>query len=130
MPTNRKALIREYKETPRTMGVGVIRNTVDGRVLVISGANLPGLLNRHHAQLRLGAHSNRELQKDWQTHGAAAFSFDILDTLTPPADKPDFDPADDLRALEGLWIEKLGSLEPSGYNRATNRAGHSASGPS
>ena len=41
MPTNRKALIREYKETPRTMGVGVIRNTVDGRVLVISGANLP-----------------------------------------------------------------------------------------
>lgn len=118
MTIDRKALSRQYKETPRTMGVGIVRNTVNGRALVVAGADLPSLLNRHRAQLKLRAHRNRELQQDWNTAGADAFEFAILDTLTPK-DTPGYDPADDLAALEALWLEKLEPYEPTGYHRRT-----------
>ena len=116
MNTDRKALIRQYKETPRTMGVGAVRNTASGKVLVLSSHDLPALLNRHQAQLRLNAHANRALQSDWNTLGAEAFEFVMLDTLTPK-DDPAYDPIDDLRTLEGLWLEKLDAYEPNGYHR-------------
>jgi len=35
MPQDRKALRREYKNTPRTAGIGVVRNTVSGKVLTV-----------------------------------------------------------------------------------------------
>src|SRR5215467_14280564 len=101
---DRKALIREYKESRRPMGVYRVRNTVNGRSLVGASADLPAMLNRHRAQLRLGVHFNRALQKDWNEFGPEAFEFEVLDTLTAP-DRPDYDPSDDLRVLEELWLE-------------------------
>jgi hypothetical protein len=103
---DRKALIREYKQTPRTMGVGAVRNTANGRTL----------LNRQRAQLRLNVHSNRALQADWNSLGADAFEFVVLDTLAPTP-VPDYDPTADLHTLEALWIEKLNPFEPTGYHR-------------
>jgi len=119
---DRKALIREYKESRPPMGVYWVRNTVSGKALVGVSANLPAMLNRHRAQLRLGMHSNRALQKDWNEFGPEAFEFDILDTLAPP-DRPDYDPADDLRVLETLWLEKLSPFDDRGYNAKSKRAG-------
>jgi hypothetical protein len=115
MSQDRKALIREYKDTPRQAGIGVIRNTASGKVLLIAGRDIPALLNRHRAQLRFGAHGNAELQRDWATEGEEAFVFEIVDTLTPK-DTPAYDPADDLQALEELWLEKLTPFGEKGYN--------------
>jgi hypothetical protein len=98
------------------MGVGIIRNTTNNKVLLVAGADLRSLLNRHRAQLRLGAHRNHALQEDWDAAGDGAFEFAVLDTLKP-ADAPGYDPADDLRALEALWMEKLAPFEPAGYHR-------------
>jgi hypothetical protein len=112
---DRKALIRQYKESRRPMGVFRVRNTADGRSLVGTSVNLPAMLNRQRAQLRLGAHPNRALQKDWNELGVEAFEFEILDTLTPP-DEPDYDPSGDLRVLEDLWLEKLSPFDDRGYN--------------
>ena len=53
MAIDRKALIRQYKETTPSMGVGVVRNKTTGLALVVAGRDLPSLLNRHRAQLRL-----------------------------------------------------------------------------
>jgi hypothetical protein len=114
---DRKALIRAYKETPRQMGVGAVRNTGGGKVLLVTGRDLPSLLNRHRAQLRLHAHANRALQRDWDALGSEAFVFEVVDTLAPPADKPDYDPTEDLKALEALWLEKLRPYEPEGYHK-------------
>ena len=86
-----------------------------GRSLVGTSVNLPAMLNRQRAQLRLGAHPNRALQKDWNELGAEAFEFEILDTLTP-SDEPDYDPSRDLRVLEDLWLEKLSPFDDRGYN--------------
>ena len=112
---DRKALIRQYKESRRPMGVFRVRNTADGRSLVGTSIDLPAMLNRQRAQLRLGAHPNRALQKDWNELGAEAFEFVIVDTLAPP-DAPDYDPSGDLRVLEGLWLEKLSPFDERGYN--------------
>jgi hypothetical protein len=98
------------------MGVGAVRNTTNGNTLVVASQDLRALLNRQQAQLRLNAHPNRALQADWNSLGADAFEFVVLDTLAPK-DAPDYDPSDDLRALEELWLEKLRPFEPAGYHR-------------
>ena len=121
---DKKALAREYKETPRPMGVYQIRNTVNGRLLVGVSVDLPSILNRHRAELRMGGHRNRELQKEWAEFGAEAFEFEVLDTLTPP-ERPDYDPSTDLRALEELWLDKLSPFDGRGYSPGRERASRS-----
>ena len=116
MNQDRRALIRQYKDTPRTAGVGAVRNSANGKILLVSSLDVRSLLNRHQAQLKLGAHRNAALQEDWQAAGAAAFTFEVLDTLPPPKD-PDDDPAADLATLEAMWLDKLQPFTPAGYNR-------------
>jgi hypothetical protein len=120
---DKKALAREYRESRRPMGVYQVRNTVSGKVLVGVSVDLPSILNRHRAELRMGGHRNRELQKDWAEFGPDAFEFEVLDTLAPP-ERPDYDPSADLKALEELWLEKLSPFDERGYNaRPRGRGG-------
>src|SRR4051794_17748690 len=112
---NRKALSRAYKETRRPMGVYQVRNTRDGRVLVGRSVDLPSILNRERTQLQFGGHRNAELQRDWNVLGPDAFAFEVLDTLAVPDDQPGYDPGDDLRMLEALWLEKLEPFGERGY---------------
>src|SRR5262249_47240530 len=100
---DRKALIRDYKESRRPVGVFRVLNKVTGKALVGTSKDLPAMLNRQRAQLEMGGHPNRELQKDWNELGPDAFVFEVLDTLSVP-EQPDYDPSDDLRALEQLWL--------------------------
>ena len=111
-------MIRQYKETRKTAGVFVVRNLRNEKRLVGASADVPSMLNRERAQLRTGTHMNRPLQSDWNTLGAPAFAFEILDTLTPPPDKPDWDPTDELQTLEAMWLEKLAPFGDRGYNVA------------
>jgi hypothetical protein len=113
---DRKALIRQYKETRRPVGVFRIRNKAEDRSFVASSVDLPSAFNRHRSQLNGGVHANRELQADWNRLGPDAFEFESLDVLAPPRDKPDWDPSEDLRVLERLWLEKLAPFGPRGYN--------------
>ena len=113
---DRRALKRAYKESRPAMGVYRVRNTVDGRALVGASANVTAMLNRQRAQLGMGVHSNRALQKDWNDLGADAFVFEVLDPLEPP-DDPGYDPAEDLRALEEVWLDSLSPFGDRGYNR-------------
>ena len=107
---NRKELIRKYKETQQPMGVYRVRNKVSNRSLIGKSINLPAILNRHRAALRIGSHDNRALQKDWNELGADAFEFETLDLLQP-SDTECYNPAEDLRELERLWIERLSPVE-------------------
>ncbi len=112
---DRKALIREYKADRRPMGVFQVRNTLSGKVFLGSTVDLPSMLNRQRAQLQMGAHPNRPLQADWRAHGADAFAFEVLDTLTP-SDEAGYDPAADLRTLEAMWLAKVAPFGERGYN--------------
>lgn len=118
---DRKALIREYKETQRPMGVFRVRNTVNGKSLIGKSTDLPSMLNRQRAQLRMVSHSNRALQKDLEEYGPDAFEVEVLDTLDVP-DRPDYDPSADLLTLERMWLDKLSPYGERGYNPEPKRA--------
>jgi len=112
---DRKAIIREYKSTPRPMGVYQIKNRVNGKVLIGSSKNLPGILNRFRSELKLGSCRNIALQKEWKQFGSDAFEFKELEVLKP-LDDPADDPSEDLKILEELWTEKLSPYDDKGYN--------------
>ncbi len=107
--TDRKTLLRQYKETRRPAGVFVVRHRPTGRSLVGRSADLTAILNRHRAELKMGMHSVKALQDDWNASTEDAFDFEALDTLLPPESDVNWKPADDLRTLELLWFEKLKS---------------------
>lgn len=113
---SRKELIREYKETPKEMGVYRIRNTINNRSYVASSKDLQARFNRHRMDLKMGSESVKALLADWVEYGEEAFVFEVLDTLEP-LDKPGYDPKEDLKTLESIWFEKTNPYEPNGYNR-------------
>jgi len=115
---DRKAKIKEYKENPASMGVYRIKNKENGKSLVGSSVNLPAILNRSKAELKMGSHRNVTLQKEWQQFGPEMFEFEELELLEP-SDDPAYNPAEDLHVLEELWIEKLSPFGDNGYNKPT-----------
>lgn len=104
------------------MGVFRVHNTVKDKSFVGTSRDLPAILNRHQAQLRMGGHVSSELQNDWNTMGPDAFVFEVLDTLEPPT-TPGYDPSDDLRVLEQLWLDKLSPFDERGYNTRPRQRG-------
>ena len=115
-PERKKALLREYKETPLPMGVFQIKNNFTGKLLLLKALNLPGIINRHQLELRRGMHRNRQLQQDWNQYGESAFSFDILDSLKPEEYLPEYYPTA-LNDLFDVWLEKLQPFGAAGYHK-------------
>ena len=116
---NKKELVRAYKETPRPMGIYRVHNTRNDRSLVGRSVDLTAILNRERMSLKLGVHNNKALQQDWAEFGAEACVFEVRDTIKAPAGQPDYDPSDDLKVLESMWIERLQPFDDRGYNRRT-----------
>ncbi|MBI5896618.1 MAG: GIY-YIG nuclease family protein [Desulfobacterales bacterium] len=94
-----------------------MRNAVNGRSLVGSSPDLPGMLNRIRFQLNHGSHPESELQNDWREFGEDAFIFETLDPLEPSSDSA-YDPSEDLRVLLRMWIEKMRGLSAPMYGQA------------
>lgn len=110
----RKELNREYMERVKPAGIYQVKNTVNGRMLLGSSLNLEGPLNRHKFLLKIGSHTNKSLQKDWDEFGPENFVFEILEEVKV-IDDPKFNLSDELTLLEMLWLEKLQPVE-KGYN--------------
>ena len=115
MDERKKELIREYKETPRPMGVFQIKNNSNGKLFLLKALNIPGIINRHQLELRRGMHRNPELQADWNRYGEDAFSFDVLATLKPEEYLPEQWPGAVAELLK-TWLEKLQPYGEAGYN--------------
>lgn len=114
---HRKALIAEYKRTPKEMGVYAIRNTVNGKLYVATSRDLKARFNRHRMDLKMGSENVKPLLKDWKTLGESCFEFEVLDRLEP-SDEPGYDPTEDLEVLEQIWLDKLSPWGERGYNKA------------
>jgi len=113
MSDKKRELKREYKLNHRPMGVYQIRNLVNGKVLIGSALNLPGILNRHKSQLKTGNHQNGALQAEWNEFGAENFAFEILDEITPKEGRNN---RDEVTFLEELWLENSQPYGERGYN--------------
>jgi hypothetical protein len=111
----KKQLKKNYQQSPRPMGVFLIRNSLCDKVFLDSGLDLHGTINRHKFQLKNGIHPNKSLQADWNQFGSNSFAFEIVDQLTP-REGVEFDYRKELSFLEELWLEKLHPFGDRGYN--------------
>ncbi|HWI52914.1 MAG TPA: GIY-YIG nuclease family protein [Symbiobacteriaceae bacterium] len=114
---DRKELKRLAKEVKVEAGIYQIRNTGNGKVLVMATRNLR-TVNGQRFALETGGHGNKELQQDWNTFGPAAFAVEVLEVL----DKPEtgyFDERGALKKLKQKWLEQLKPYGEQGYNRPT-----------
>ena len=112
---SRKELNKEYLERVKPAGVFQVKNVANGKVLLGSSLNLEGPLNRHRFMLRIGSHTNKALQKDWDEFGPDKFVFEILEEVKRK-DDPNFNLKDELTLLEMIWLEKLQPFGERGYN--------------
>lgn len=112
---SRRELNREYVERLKPAGVYQVKNLVNGKVLLGSSLNLEGPLNRHKFMLKIGSHTNKALQKDWNELGPEQFAFEILEEVQRK-DDPNFNLKDELTLLEMIWLEKLQPVGERGYN--------------
>ena len=115
----RKEIHREYKERVKPAGVFQVKNLTNGKVLLGSSLNLEGPLNRHRFMLKIGSHTNKALQKDWDELGPDQFTFEILEEVKRK-DDPNFNLKDELTLLEMIWLEKLQPFGERGYNVTAN----------
>lgn len=104
--SDRKALTRQYKESPRPAGAFIVRNLASGQVLLGVTPDLPGMINRQRFQLEMGSHPDKALQADWNSIGPDNFAIEVLDEIKAPEDA-DWDVASDLAALKLMWLERL-----------------------
>lgn len=111
----KKELLRQYKETPRPMGVFQIKNQATGKALLLKALDIPGIINRHQLELERGLHRNKELQADWNRYGASAFSFDVLEQIKATDFLPQEWPGAVATLLEE-WLEKIQPYGETGYN--------------
>jgi group I intron endonuclease len=110
----RKEINSEYKERLKPAGVYQVKNLANGKMLLGSSLNLEGPLNRHRFMLKIGSHTNKALQQDWNELGLEEFLFEILEEVNIK-DDPNFNLNDELTLLEMIWLEKLQPLQ-NGYN--------------
>ncbi|HWA92396.1 MAG TPA: GIY-YIG nuclease family protein [Rhizomicrobium sp.] len=79
---DRKAAIAAYKERKAASGIYVVRCAATGAQWVGGAPDLAAIWNRVSFALRQGAQAPKSLQAAWNAHGADAFSFEALETLT------------------------------------------------
>ena len=107
--TRQTALKAAYRQQAPALGIIALRHLPSGYALLERSRNAPGALNRHRFELNLGTHRNARLQADWRRDGAAAFRFDIIDSVKVSGD-PAFDAQAELDALLALhraqWLEQ------------------------
>ncbi len=112
---SRKELNKEYLARVKPAGVFQVKNLANGKVLLGSSLNLEGPLNKHRFMLRIGSHTNKALQADWNEFGETQFVFEILEEVQRK-DDPNFNLKDELSLLEMIWLEKLQPFGERGYN--------------
>jgi len=79
---DRKAAIAAYKEQKVAAGIYAVRCRVSGEAWVGRSANLDTAQNRVWFMLRVGSHTHPGLLQAWRVHGEAAFTFEVIETLS------------------------------------------------
>ena len=103
----RKEAARKFKELKPRRGVYAVRCTATARTWVGSTLNLDSTKNRFWLGLRMGGHPDKSIQLEWNTHGEAAFEYEILEVLDE--DLPALLLGDAMKERRRHWIERLGA---------------------
>jgi hypothetical protein len=103
----KKELKLQYKQMRPDMGLFIIRSKLSNKCHIEATQNLKGMMNSAQFKLEGASHPNRELQKDWNEHGAENFKIEILEILEYDKDESKTDYKEDLALLQMTWEEKL-----------------------
>jgi hypothetical protein len=104
----KREIARAYAERERVQGVFAVRCVASGEAWVSSSRNLDTQKNGVWFTLRTGGHPNKAVQAAWNTHGEAAFIYEIVEELSSESRTP-MGLADLLKARERHWREALGA---------------------
>lgn len=113
-PNRKKELKKQYEEIKIDAGVYQIRNTINGKVLIMKTPNLK-TINGKLFMLKNGSIYNEAIQKDLIEFGSEAFVIEILEVLEEKEDLH-WDKKDALKKLEEKWISKIQPFGEQGYN--------------
>ncbi|SIO05291.1 hypothetical protein SAMN05443247_01653 [Bradyrhizobium erythrophlei] len=78
---DKKAAIAAYKKRENAAGIFAVRCAASGQAWVGQTLNLDTIQNRIWFSLRMGSHTNRDLQSAWAAHGIDSFTFEPLELL-------------------------------------------------
>lgn len=110
----REELKQMYKELKTEAGVYRIRNTVNGKMLVVGTPNLK-TINGKKFELQMGTSLNKTLQQEWNEYGEEAFAFEVIEVIEPKND-PYYDLKDAVNKREEHWINELRPFGDKGYH--------------
>ncbi|PIB93073.1 GIY-YIG nuclease family protein [Caulobacter sp. FWC2] len=79
--SDRKALLREYRERKVESGVYAVRCVPTGEVWIGVAPDLSNRQNGVWFSLRQGSHREKSLQAAWNAHGAEAFLFEAVEAV-------------------------------------------------
>jgi len=105
--TDRKEAIRRHKDQKIPRGVFAVRCTTTGQAWIGSSPNLAAKKNRLWFELRHGGHRTKTLQTEWNNHGEATFTYEILEELDD--DISSMRIRDVLAERKLHWMEQLGA---------------------
>jgi hypothetical protein len=101
----KKEAISKFKEQKPSLGIYAVRCTANGQVWVGSSRNLNAARNAIWFSLRNAGHREESLQHAWNSHGAPAFEFEILEKLKE--DVATLAIADLLKEKKQYWMKQL-----------------------
>ena len=76
---DRKAAVSAYKERKTEAGIYAVRCLPSDQIWVGGAPDLSTIQNRLWFTLRQGRSPHRSLQTAWNTHGADAFGFEVVE---------------------------------------------------
>lgn len=89
------------------MKIYKITNTVNGKIFVgMTRRSLADSFNGHVGASRVS--DNSPLARAIKKYGRTSFTIEVLETVDPEKEDPN--------AVKAFWIDRLGTMTPSGYN--------------
>jgi hypothetical protein len=104
----KKEIAQAWTERKRSQGVFAVRCVASGEVWVDASRNLGSQSNSIWFSLRQGGHRNKAAQAAWNTHGADAFVYDVLEEISDE-DLTPLGLHDLLKVRERHWRDVLGA---------------------
>jgi hypothetical protein len=106
--SDRRQVLREYREKKTIAGVYAVRCGPTGEVWVGGSRNIEPQQNAIWFSLKQGAHMNRAMQAAWTAHGVEAFGYEVLERIEPD-DLTALGLADLVKTRTRHWQAQLGA---------------------
>ncbi len=108
---NRKELLAQYKEIKYDAGVYRVINNQTGKYFLGNSSDMKSVYNKFDFAKKVNSYDvvNKKLANDMKQYGFDSFSIEVLDLLDTTPEMTTAEIRKDLKLLEAIWREKLGT---------------------